>query len=127
MPAVKLYTPEEANKTLPLIKRLLKDLRAKRDAIFTQQNRIDVERVTGASPVIMHRQLKELHQLGATFHEKMEELHALGVELKDLDTGLVDFYTMKDGQLVYLCWKEGERTISHWHPLEGGFASRQPL
>lgn len=127
MADVKLYTKDEALKTLPLVKRMLKDLRTKRDAVNDHQTGIDVERVTGASPVIMHRLLKELHFLGAAFHEKMEEFHALGVELKDLDDGLVDFYTMIDGKLAYLCWKEGEKTISHWHTLEGGFSARQPL
>lgn len=124
---VKLFSPAEANKMLPTVKRYLKDLRARRDALGSHQAKIDVERVTDASPATMHRLLKELHQLGAAFHEKMEAFHHLGIELKDLDTGLIDFYTMREGELIYLCWKEGEPRVTHWHSLEGGFASRQPL
>ena len=127
MSDVKLYSQDEAVKMLPIVKRMLKDLRERRDALAAQQTKIDVERVTGASPVVMHRFLKELHQLGASFHERMEAFHALGIELKDLDTGLVDFYSMRDGELIYLCWKDGERTIGHWHTLAGGFTGRQSL
>ena len=57
----------------------------------------------------------------------VEELAALGVQVKDLDTGLVDFPSWRDGEEVLLCWRLGEDEVAWWHTLDGGFAGRQPL
>ncbi|MBI2766846.1 MAG: DUF2203 domain-containing protein [Chloroflexi bacterium] len=56
-----------------------------------------------------------------------QQLDEWGVELKDPETGLVDFYHERDGTLVYLCYRLGERDIEYWHTLEGGFAARQRI
>jgi hypothetical protein len=50
-----------------------------------------------------------------------------GVEIKDIDTGLVDFRSLRDGREVYLCWKFGENQIQFWHELDAGFTGRQEL
>ena len=55
------------------------------------------------------------------------ELNALGVEIKGLDVGLVDFPGEMEGRPVYLCWRYGEPSVSHWHELETGFSGRQPI
>jgi hypothetical protein len=57
----------------------------------------------------------------------VQELTGLGVQVKDLDTGLVDFPSLRDGEEVLLCWQLGEDEIGWWHTLEGGFAGRRPL
>ena len=57
----------------------------------------------------------------------LEELRELGAEPKGLAEGLVDFPAMIDGRIVYLCWKLGESKIRHWHEIDAGFSSRQPL
>jgi hypothetical protein len=57
----------------------------------------------------------------------VEELEALGVLVKDLDRGLVDFPSLRDGEEVLLCWQVGEDEISFWHGAEEGFAGRKPL
>ena len=28
---------------------------------------------------------------------------------------------------VFLCWQLGEPAVAHWHALDGGFASREPI
>jgi hypothetical protein len=61
------------------------------------------------------------------FERELEKLFAMGAQLKDLDSGLVDFYSRRGSDIVFLCWKEGESEISHWHGLEGGFRSRESL
>ena len=55
------------------------------------------------------------------------ELQSIGCVAKGIDAGLVDFYALRDDQLVYLCWQVGEPGISHWHPLDVGFDGRQPI
>jgi hypothetical protein len=50
-----------------------------------------------------------------------------GVQLKDIDSGLVDFPAMLDGHQVLLCWRHGEDQITHYHGLDEGFAGRRKL
>jgi hypothetical protein len=57
----------------------------------------------------------------------VDKVQGMGVELKDMERGLVDFRTMREGREVYLCWKLGEENVSFWHELDTGFAGRQPL
>jgi len=62
-----------------------------------------------------------------TVKDSLAEIDAIGVQVKDLDTGLLDFPCLVDGETVLLCWKMGESRIEFWHSLDGGFAGRQPL
>jgi len=57
----------------------------------------------------------------------VERLEELGVELKDLDSGLLDFPSERDGDDVLLCWRVGEDSVAYWHGLEDGFAGRKPI
>jgi hypothetical protein len=52
---------------------------------------------------------------------------ALGVILRDPETGLVDFASVRDGDQIYLCWRLGEERIGFWHPRDTGFMGRLPL
>ncbi len=54
-------------------------------------------------------------------------INGLGVILRDPDTGLVDFASVRDGEQIYLCWRLGEERIGFWHPRETGFMGRLPL
>ncbi len=62
-----------------------------------------------------------------SMRDAIEELQEAGCELKDPDTGLIDFLSLRDGREVYLCWRLGEDRIRFWHDLDTGFAGRQPL
>lgn len=57
----------------------------------------------------------------------VEQIQDLGCQLKDADTGLIDFPTLYRGKEVYLCWKLGEPSIEFWHPVEDGFRGRQRI
>lgn len=59
--------------------------------------------------------------------ESVAEIDAIGVQVKDLETGLLDFPCRVDDQVVLLCWRMGETAIEHWHTVEAGFQGRQPL
>jgi hypothetical protein len=59
--------------------------------------------------------------------DTLAEIDAIGVQVKDLNTGLLDFPCKIDGEIVLLCWKLGEKEITHWHTVEAGFSGRQPL
>jgi hypothetical protein len=70
---------------------------------------------------------EELEKDGQRLHEYVAELRALGVEPKNGPEGLVDFPSLIDGRLVYLCWKLGEPEVLFWHEIDAGFAGRQSL
>jgi len=58
----------------------------------------------------------------------LQRITKMGIQIKDVGGGLIDFPHLRDsGEEVYLCWKLGEETIGYWHPIQGGFAGRQPI
>jgi hypothetical protein len=61
------------------------------------------------------------------FQSALAQLQEVGGALKDLDLGLVDFYGLRGGEVVFLCWKLGEERVRFWHTLDSGYAARQPL
>ena len=54
-------------------------------------------------------------------------VHGEGIEIKDISTGLIDIYAKRRNEVVFLCWKKGEREVGFWHTLQGGFAGRNPI
>ena len=57
----------------------------------------------------------------------LEHLNGLGVVLRDVETGLVDFPTLRDGEPAWLCWRLADPDVAHWHTTREGYASRRPL
>ena len=57
----------------------------------------------------------------------MQEIDDIGVQLKDLESGLLDFPCRVEDEVVLLCWKSGEAAIEHWHTVESGYKGRQPI
>ncbi len=79
------------------------------------------------APLGRHVEAERLKALAAEITEAVERVNDLGCLVKDVDTGLVDFYALQDGDPVFLCWQFGEPAISAWHGLEEGFAARKPI
>ena len=133
---IKMLKLEEANALLPQIRMTLKSLREQRSVVLHVQAQIEIEEMTGAdsnaqlSPAAqaaITKLMESFHYQTHQFEDKLENLFQLGAHLKDLDTGLVDFYSRRGQEIVFLCWKEGEAEIRHWHSLQGGYQSRKPL
>ncbi len=130
----RLFTLDEALALLPRLREILANLRQAREAIANAQRVLD-ERYQGGHRTNGHvKPGGEVDRLMGTTEEARNALTAavrsigeLGCELKDPDRGMVDFRTMRDGHVVYLCWLMDEPTIAFWHELEGGFRGRQPL
>jgi hypothetical protein len=70
---------------------------------------------------------EQLEREAEAVKRAVEQLQRLGVLVKDLDRGLVDFPSLRDGEEVLLCWQVGEEEIAHWHGVDEGFAGRKPL
>jgi hypothetical protein len=131
--ATRLFTLEEAQALLPLVQPLLeeiqrayRELRALAAASEVARRGASGDGNLVASPWEGDGE-DEPEQLNKRLREAAAELEARGVELKDPERGLIDFRHERDGEVVYLCFELGEKGIAWWHPLETGFAGRQPM
>ncbi|MEK6238116.1 MAG: DUF2203 domain-containing protein [Planctomycetales bacterium] len=129
----KLFTVEQANSMLPLVKAIAGDIsrvsrerteRRERLALPRHENKEQSPESFREDPDHMEKESEALSQRWQELHK---ELTDLGVELKNDAEGLLDFPSMMDDRIVYLCWKLGEAEVLHWHELDAGFAGRQPL
>jgi hypothetical protein len=73
------------------------------------------------------RQRVEMEAHLQRVRESIAEIDSIGVQVKDLDSGLLDFPFRLDEEIVLLCWRLGETGIEHWHTVESGFQGRQPV
>ncbi len=126
------FSRDEADALLPQIAPLmtqLRDLKRQNDETRSRVNELQgTLKANGHSlDVDMARLSQALQGTGAAINGLVERVAGLGVEVKDLELGLVDFLSERDGRDVYLCWKLGEERVSFWHELNTGYASRQPL
>lgn len=122
----RLFTVAEANALLPRLTALIDQLRAARDAI--RAARADLLPVLEAAVGNGgSRKAGELLPQFRRMEEALLTIQGLGIELKDIDTGLLDFPSRRGDRVVYLCWRYGEDSIRFWHDLDAGFAGRQPL
>lgn len=72
--------------------------------------------------------LSHARALYACIRDELEAIHALGAQVKDVEKGLVDFRSLRDGvDDVLLCWRVGERQITHYHERDKGFKARKAL
>jgi hypothetical protein len=128
----KLFTVEQANAVLPLVKAITTDLVDLAREVNERRQRLALLSA-GRSPNTKDLYSEELAQIEEELDKDAEQLEAYAEELRELGVepkgaeGLVDFPSLMDGRLVYLCWKLGEPEVMHWHELDAGFAGRQSL
>ena len=129
----KLFSVEQANAALPLVRAIAGDLAELSREVIDRRERLNLLRGTrearpyGPYGEELTQVEDELQKDMLRLQEFVEELRELGVEPKNGPEGLIDFPSMMDGRLVFLCWKLGEPEVLHWHELEAGFSGRQPL
>jgi hypothetical protein len=70
---------------------------------------------------------ERLRRLAAEITAAVERVNELGCLVKDLELGLVDFFSMQGSEPVFLCWQFGEPAVSHWHAIDEGFSGRRPI
>ena len=129
----KLFTVEEANATLPLVRAIVGDLTTLARDVHERRQRLehllDGRDAKAADPYSdeLRQMQEELEADIERLRGYLEEIRDLGAEPKGLEDGLVDFPSLMEGRIVYLCWKFDEPEILHWHELEAGFTGRQLL
>jgi hypothetical protein len=131
---MKTFTLDEAQSLLPVVESLLKraiEVRGSAQSVQAGLNGL-AQRIflSGGMKIDsgnVARQRAEMEELLKQVHESISEIDAIGVQVKDLDSGLLDFPCRIDDQVVLLCWRMGEPAIEYWHTVEAGFQGRQPV
>ena len=131
---MRYFSPEEANAALAEIRPLVERLAVARRRSLGLEERLGAVRVRvlgnggGLDPARMGDLQSEATEAAKAVIELLEALDELGVQVKDPDTGLIDFPAKHPGGSdVLLCWQLGEDEVAFWHTLEGGFRGRKPL
>jgi hypothetical protein len=129
--ADRLFTLEEALALLPALRQMMSELQQRKHVLEQLSARLDG--LLGGSSGNGHRAAnveamrREVQAAATALQQLISELDATGAVLKGIDEGLLDFPSLREGRVVYLCWRLGEDTISYWHEMNTGFAGRQPL
>lgn len=133
--AIFVMTLEAVNALVPRLQRLMDAQMNRRDDIERRLG--GLARALGAVPdtiALDDKDVPEVKRMKTDLVARVEsyqsawrELEKMGAVLKDARQGLVDFYGQLDGKFVWLCWKHGERAITHYHGLDEGFSGRKPI
>lgn len=128
------FTFDEAQSLLPVLESLLRTaMKAKQmmeeiDAEMQElHHRVFLNGGMFLDIVPLARQKAERTKAEQHAKDAIAEIDAIGVQVKDLGIGLLDFPCEVDGQIILLCWKLGEKSITHWHGVQEGFAGRKPV
>jgi hypothetical protein len=129
----KFYTPAEANAALPLVRAIVADITMLAGSLRERYERLQRTRQergnqkNDAYQEEWQHMQEEFERDQERLREYEQELTKLGIHLKDYHQGLIDFPCWRDDREVYLCWKQGEPEVAHWHEVDAGFAGRQKL
>ena len=121
------FTPQEASKLIPDIRIKIKELKDRKRIIAALHDEIERYQLLGVKTTVMSEKAALLDSLVETMTRRITELEDLGVQVKDLDSGLVDFPAERYGEKVLLCWRYGESEVCYWHKPNEGFNGRKPL
>lgn len=116
---VKYFTPQDAQKTLPLVRQIVRDI---------LNNASQIKSIADSLGGKFEDNV-EIRHLAAQIDSFMKELDDLGCYYKDWNfkLGLVDFPSVIDGEDVLLCWRSDEDSIRFYHSVEEGFVGRKPI
>ena len=108
----RLFTVQEAERTLPLVRRIVADILK-----------------TAARARELSGDDARLSPYEAELRDYFGELEAIGCFYKDwsYSVGLVDFPALIDGEQVFLCWRSDEPALVWYHGIEDGYRGRKRL
>jgi hypothetical protein len=126
----KVFTPAEANELIPRLEVAIGELQTRAGELRRHIAEL-VKFDPAAQQLPLARIIEDYPQLRESANQltqAVEKIESHGCLLKDIDQGLVDFpWEMDEDQVVFLCWQFGEPAVIAWHPVDAGFAQRQPL
>ena len=122
----RVFSHFEANQLIPQLQSHLSTVQERKGVLL--QTREEVQKASakadhGGGTIVGSYYVKSLQDISTN----LRAIHELGVVVKDIDLGLCDFPHVRDGRVVYLCWKLGEKEIRWWHEVTTGYKDRCPL
>jgi hypothetical protein len=129
----RVFTIEEANATLPLVRAIVSDLVELSRDVIDRRERLSLlavkrdRRPRDPYDEELSQMEGDLENDGRRLREYLAELRALGVEPTSAAEGVVDFPALIDGCKGFLCWKLDEAQVSHWHEPGEGYSQRKPV
>ena len=126
----RVFSPAEANELIPRLEVAIRELQDKAGDLRRRIGELvkfdPAARQLHLPQIIEH--YPGLRESAQQVTEAAEKIESYGCLLKDIDQGLVDFpWEVEDDRVVFLCWQFGEPAVVAWHPVDAGFAQRQPL
>jgi hypothetical protein len=128
------FTLDEAQSLLPVLesllrtaiagKKLMEEFEGEEQAL---RQRIFLNGGMFLDVVPLARRKAERAKAEQRAKDALAEIDSIGVQVKDLEIGLLDFPCEVEGKIILLCWKMGEKSITHWHGTDEGFAGRKPV
>lgn len=127
---MQLFTVDQANRTLPLVRRIVEDIVREHRRRTEKLVELDILTTAAQSDLPDPRVValeREIAAISRDVDGFERELRDLGIQMKDPRMGLIDFPSNLDGRRVLLCWHLGESSVQFWHDENAGFSGRQPL
>jgi hypothetical protein len=135
------YDFDKANAKLPEVRETLLRLQAQREEIVAVRDRIvelNAPALAGGAAAFPLARTEEVAQETGRLRMKMQglvdqmqagvlEMDGWGIQLREIETGLVDFPALVAGRPIWLCWRLGEDRVEWWHETSEGFAGRRRM
>jgi hypothetical protein len=131
----KFFTVEEANAIVGFLESTLERIRRSKRLYLWLNEEIEILKLIvgcGADEAnpdaeLLTEKKAKFEEVGRSIQKDISAIHDSGCVLRDVDTGVIDFYSIQDGTVVFLCWQKGEETVKYYHSIRSGFKGRQPL
>ncbi len=131
----KFFTVGEAEQLISLLDATLERIKRNKQQLLWLQGELDILELIvecgasekNADAIELGVKKRKVLKLAREIEKDISAIQETGCVLQDVDEGVVDFFSIQDGTVVFLCWKKGEDSIKYWHSHHEGFADRQPL
>ncbi len=137
MSSKRYFTLAEVNSHVPSLQSLfisvmqlraqLKQLYERLDAGGFAPAQDEADTLPEDAPDDVARERAQFYGLVETLREQVDEIHETGAQIKDIETGLVDWPARNANRDILLCWRFGEREVGFWHEEHTGFSGRRPI
>jgi hypothetical protein len=120
------FTLDQANQLLDVIRPLVVEMLAVRETILGLQPQLEtvLNKAANNGGSLVSKQALEVFE---SLKKILYTIQQYDVFIKDVNSGLIDFPSIRNDEVVFLCWKFGEEKIRYWHTLEEGFQGRKPV
>ena len=131
----KFFTVDEANALVGFLEGTLERIRRNKRLYLWLNEEIEILKLvvvcgateTNPDAVLLREKTAKFETVARSIQKDITAINDSGCVLRDVDAGVIDFYSIQDGTVVFLCWQQGEDSVKYFHSIRSGFSGRQPL